>query len=385
MSIARLLVLRRSVESNPDTATFDGVPGFALTEAVAAGLKQDRILTPTPVQLAAIPPILEGKHVVIESGTGTGKTLAYVLPVLQRLLQMPDARAVCIAPATELAIQVLRVAERYKAPSISSLALVTQGNQRLQASRLQKSTRLIVGTPSRILEMYEARKLKGVNIVVLDEPEPILASRDAAYLREVLSRPEPKLQLVFVGATFGTKSEQWISTLMGENVVRTRVEDDPLKSQIAHHYVRVRHEGEKDFVLSRFVTKHRCERAIVFVNQPNLIRHLYRYLTEQELPTASVSQDRTKQQCKQALLDFQQSRARILLTTDQVATGLDIPDVEWVLHYELPSSGKAYVHRAGRTGRAGKAGKSVAFITDADRVAMKRVERDLGIEFLPVP
>jgi ATP-dependent RNA helicase DeaD len=374
-------VLYRRVEIDTPSSGFQAISGFELTAAVAAGLTKDGIQVPTEVQRAAIPPILEGRHVVVQSGTGTGKTLAYLLPVLQRLGQGSEGRAVCIAPATELAIQVLRVAERYKDPGLNTVALVTQGNQRQQATRLQKSTRLVVGTLSRILEMYAARKLKGVNIVVLDEPEPILGSRDAAYLREVLSRPEPKLQLVFVGATFGAKSEQWIRELMGEDVVRTEVADDPLKTSIQHQYVRVRHQDEKDLALVRFVQDHRCKRAIVFVNQPHLVRHLFRTLSDQNLHPVTVSPDRTKQQCRQALLDFGQSKARVLLTTDSVATGLDVADVEWVMHYELPSSAKAYVHRAGRTGRAGQSGSSVVFVSDAERVSLKRIERELGLTF----
>jgi superfamily II DNA/RNA helicase len=360
---------------------FDRIAGFELTASVTAGLAKDGIQAPTAVQLAAIGPILEGRHVVVESGTGTGKTLAYLLPILQKLRQSAASRAVCLAPATELAVQILRVAERYKDPQLNAAGLVGSGNQRLQASRLQKSTQLIVGTPSRVLEMYERRKLKGVNIVVLDEPEPILASRDATFLREVLSRPDPKLQLVFVGATFGIQAEQWIRELMGATVVRTRVEDNPIETHISHHYVRSRHQDDKDFALARFIQQNRCKRAIVFVNQSNLVRHLFRYLTEQNLPTVTVTRERSKLQCKQALLDFNQSKARVLLATDEVATGLDIANVDWVLHYELPTSSKAYVHRAGRTGRAGQTGHSVALVSDADRAALERIAKELKIEF----
>lgn len=360
---------------------FESIAGFELTAKVAAGLALDAIRFPNQVQLAAIAPILAGHHVVIESGTGTGKTLAYLLPILQRLRESPETRAVCLAPATELAIQVLRVAERYKDAAVNTIALVNQGNQRQQAMRLQKSTRLIIGTPTRVLEMYSQRKLKGVTTVVLDEPEPILATRDAAFLREVLSRPEPKVQLICAGATFGAKSEQFISELMAPNVVRTRVTDDPLKTHIAHRYVRIHADSGKDLALARFLQNNRIQRAIVFVNQPNLLRHLYRYLGEQNLRPATISLDRTKQQCKQALTDFQGSKVRVLLVSDQVATGLDIANVEWVLHYEMATSAKAYVHRAGRTGRAGAAGSSVAFVSDSERLALKRIELELGITF----
>ncbi len=371
-----LEVLIWRVPTNAAGSAFETIPGFEVTAAIAAGLAKDRIETPTEVQLAAIAPILEGHHVVIESGTGTGKTLAYLLPVLQKLRQTPECRAVCLAPSTELAMQTYRVTEKYKEPELNALALVSQGGQ-----RLLKSTRLIIGTPARVLEMYESRKLKGVNLLVIDEPEPILGSREATYLREVLSRPEPKVQLILVGATFGVKAEQWIRELMGDAVVRTRVADDPLESRISHYLVKVRNESDKDLGLARFLQEHRCKRAIVFVNQPNLIRHLYRFLDEHKLQPVTVSHDRSKLQCKQALADFNQSKARVLLTTDLVAAGLDVVDVEWVLHYELPTSAQAYVHRAGRTGRAGNTGTSVVFVGDQDRTQLNLLKRDLGFEF----
>ncbi len=368
------------MENTPESG-FDSIPGFELTDSLRSGFAADRIVTPTEVQRAAIEPILAGRHVVIESGTGTGKTLAYVLPLLQRLRSSSSAKALCFAPATELALQTLRTVERYKEPTLSVGAALASVNPRQQQTRVQQSTRFIVGTPPQILELYERRKMKGVSMLVLDEPEPILGTRDAAFLREVLSRPEPKMQLVFVAATFGANAERWISELMGPEVVRTRVTDDPLRQRISHSFVRVKNESLKDRELIRFIEEKHCARAIVFVNQENLLRHLYRFLNGRGLATVSVSRERSKQECKQALLAFGRSEARVLLTTDGAATGLDIPDVPWVLNYELPASALAYVHRAGRTGRAGKRGQSVLFVGDDARPRLERLGKELGIEF----
>ncbi len=366
----------------PETnRSFSAIPGFVVTDEIAAALEKDRITSPTDVQLAAMEPILAGRNVVIESGTGTGKTLAYLLPILQRLRDYPESRAVCFAPATELAVQTSRVSERYRDKELKTAALVATGNQRLQASRLEKSTRLIIGTPGRILEMYEKRKLKGVGMIVLDEPEPVLSSRDAGYLVEIISRPEPKLQLVLVGATFGSQSERFIREFMGPEVVRTVVKADPLHRQMTHRAVQVRQEGEKDFALARFIRGQQCDRAIVFVNQPNLLRHLYRYLNEEGIKTVTVSQERTKLQREQALREFAAGKATVLLTNDQAATGLDVAGIQWVLHYELPSSAPAYVHRSGRTARAGNTGNSVVFVTHSEQIPLQRIEKELGIEF----
>ncbi|MGC4087223.1 MAG: DEAD/DEAH box helicase [Polyangiaceae bacterium] len=367
------------MENSPQEGGFGTVPGLVLSETAAQALSQDGIQTPTAIQSAAFEPVLQGRNVVIQSGTGTGKTLAYVLPLLQRLAQSAEGRVVCIAPSSELALQTLRVVQRYKEPALNVCALVP-GTQ----NKLQQSTRFVVGTAPGVLEMYAKRKLKGVTMMVLDEPEPILAGRDAEFLREVLSRPEPKVQLIFVAATFGRNAERWISERLGAEAVRVRVEDNPLKQRIAHGFVRVRSDGQRDQQLARFIREQRCQRAVVFVNQPSLLRHLYRFLNEQGISAVSVSPERSKAECKQALADFNRSLARVLLTTDRVATGLDVPGVAWVLHYELPSSAEAYVHRAGRTGRAGKHGRSVLFVNDDARPRMERMASELDISFEPL-
>ena len=362
-------------------------PSFAATglevdEAMLAAFQADGISAPTAVQVAAIGPILAGQHVIINSGTGTGKTLAYLLPILQRLRAPDSGRSLIFAPATELALQTLRVADRYKHPSINSGALVATTNARKQKAKVQQSTRLIVGTPGRILELFAERKLKGVTTIVLDEPDPILATKGAEYLREILSRPEPKVQLIFAAATLGANAKRLAEEFMGEARVHTQMtEADPLQSNITHRYLNARTEATKDLELARFIEEAKCKRSIVFVNQPNLLRHLFRFLTERNLKPVSLSSDRSKLDRQNALRAFGASEARVLITTDQAMTGIDVPDVEWVLHYELPSSALAYVHRAGRTGRAGKSGQSVVIVTREDRPIQERIAKELGIRF----
>jgi superfamily II DNA/RNA helicase len=359
---------------------FQSLPGFIATAELEQAMIKDGIVIPTEPQRGAFEAILGGKHVVIDSGTGTGKTLAYLLPLLQRLRESPDGRVVCLAPAAELAVQTLNVVMRYKSAELNVGALVGGGNQRKQKDRIQKSTRLVVGTPGRVLEVIAERKLKGVTTFVLDEPEPILASKDAAFLLEVLSRP-PRPQLIIAGATFGVNSERLIAHLMTEAVARVKTEERPLVGLITHLRLRVRNAGDRDLQLIRFLQQEKADRAIVYVNQPHLIRHVYRYLEENGIPTVSLSQDRTKQQCQQAIRVFSQGEAQVLLTTDRAATGIDIDSVPWVVHYEPPRSPQSYVHRAGRTGRAGKKGCSIALISDQERFILSGLEKELGISF----
>lgn len=366
---------------NPSAQAFADKVGLELTAELNIALTQDGIETPTEIQCAVIPAILEGRPVVVQSGTGTGKTLAYLLPVLQVLRTNPNARAVLFAPSAELAMQTARVAKRYKAPDLEVLAVVAGANK--QRARVTKSTRLVIGTPGRLLELFDEGKLKGITCVVLDESEPILGTKEAAYLRELLSRPHPHVQLIFAGATYGLRAEAWIRELMGDAVVRPKVKEDPLRDRIRHHTVQVQNEYDRDARLARLLGTLGDKRAIVFFTQPNLLRHAFRFLTERGIASATVSQERNKQQCQQAIADFARSRVKVLLTNDAAATGLDVPDVPWVIHYELPNSALAYVHRAGRTGRAGRSGGSIVLTSQADRVPLQRIAKELDLEFTP--
>jgi superfamily II DNA/RNA helicase len=372
-------------ELEPGTAApvdFQALSGFLFRPELERAFAEDGIVQPSEPQLAAFSPILEGRHVVIDAATGTGKTLAYLLPLLQRLHGDPQLKVVCLAPAAELAVQTLRVAERYKPPGLECAALVSGGNFKKQQEKLQKSTRLVVGTVGRVLELIIERKLRGVTTFVLDEPEPILTNQEAGFLREVLSRP-PRPQIVMAGATFGQNSEELIARLMGENLVRAVAVDSPLHTRIRHGVIGVRDAGDRDLQLERFLEREKVTRAVVYVNQSHLIRHVYRLLEDAGMRVVSLSQDRTKEQCKLALREFSGGQANVLVTTDRAAQGMDVRDVEVVVHYEMPRSEQAYVHRAGRSGRAGKEGSSVVLVSDDERGFLRRLEKGLGLTFEP--
>lgn len=355
---------------------FAGVP---LTETLAAALRKDAIVEPTPCQRAATGVILAGQHCVLRSGTGTGKTLAYLLPVLHKLATDPAGRTVVMTPSAELAIQISNVARRYKEASVTVASVVAGANQKKAKDRLQKSTRLIVGSPGRILELFSQRKLKGVTTLVLDEPDPILVGETPRALSEILSRPEPKVQLVVVGATLGPKTERLLAEVAGEQAVRVSVDDDaPLQNQILHYFVPVGGD-QREVDLLRFIERQGCEQSIVFVSEPQHAGHLFRYLTDRQMRPVTLSDERTKQQRRAALDAFTSGKARVLITTDAAARGIDVPAIDWVLHYGLPSSAPAYVHRAGRTGRAGRGGTSVSFVSQRELPILQGFAKQLQI------
>ncbi len=367
-------------EHQPEPHGFDALAGFVMSPEIRAEFERSGITEPTPPQALSFEAILRGDHVLIDSGTGTGKTLAYVLPLLLHLEQTPNAKVVCLAPSAELAIQTLNVANRCAPPRLKTGALVGGGNQNKQKDRVQKSTRFIVGTPGRVLEMIAARKLKGVTTFVLDEPEPILSAKDGQYLLEVLSRP-PRPRLIVAGATFGINSTRFVEEYMSERLVRATNTESPLLDKITHYRLRVRDAGDRDLQLLRFLEQENQDRAIVYLNQAHLIRHIYRHLSDAGILVETLSQDRTKQQCAQALRTFSEGKTQVLLTTDRAATGIDIQGVPWVVHYEPARSAQGYVHRAGRTGRAGLTGRSLCLISDNEIFILKKLEQQLEISF----
>ena len=358
---------------------FSEVPGLTITETIATAMRSDGITRPTPIQQRTMAAVLAGEHVLMHSGTGTGKTLAYLLPILQRLRESPG-RAVIFAPGAELVMQTLKVISAYKDAELTAEAALTTTSHRRQRKRVVRSTRLVVGTPDRLLEMFRGRKLKGVTIVVLDEIEPILGAKDADFLYEVLSRPEPKRQLIVASATMGQRSAAFVERFMADGV-QIHAAERPIQSAISHLVVRVPPSRAKEVALASFIENNRCTQAIVFAADPRHHRHLYHYLNRHNITATTVSRERTKNQRQRGLRDFRQGRARVLITTDAAARGIDVPDVQWVLHYDLPRSLQAYIHRAGRTGRAGQKGCSVVFSDRSTQGSLRRLMRELNIEF----
>lgn len=363
--------------------TAEGFDGIELTETITRAMVADGIERANAVQTGAIAAILEGRHVLLHAGTGSGKTLAYLLPILQRLRQPDGRRAVVFAPATELAMQTQRVANAYKAEEVTVGAAVATSSQRRQRERVQRSTRLVIGTPDRLLEMFQEGKLKSVYTIVLDELEPILSSAGADFLYELLSRSEPKVQLIVASATLGPRSKAFLERFMPD-CARVEPTASALTQDISHHFVRVAAGRSRDMALARFLQENRCQRAIVFVTDPGQQSHLYHYLTEHGHRPVTVTQQRSKTDRKEGLEAFRAGEAKVLIVTDTTARGLDVPGVEWVLHYDLPRSAQVYVHRAGRTGRAGTRGSSVVLLDEAAFVPLKRMAKELGVTFSPM-
>lgn len=354
--------------------------GLLMTETMQHAMERDGITSPTQVQAMSFSAISAGKDAVLHSGTGTGKTLAYLLPVLQRLRQGPG-RAVVIAPGVELAMQTMRVANVYKDPEMKAAAAVATTNKKRQNKRIQKSTRLVVGTTDRVAELLAGGKLKGTRILVLDEIEPILSAKGFDTIVTRLLRTPSELQIIIASATLEGRSGAFIDQFMpeAEHIGGSQEATTPA---IDHHTVRVAGRLNKDATIVRFLQQNPGQ-AIIFSSQMGKQSRLFHELTDANISTVTVSRQRNKHQRQAGIQAFRAGQARVLLTDDASGRGLDIPKVAFVLHHDVPHSLASYLHRAGRTGRAGERGQSVLFIEKSARAALRHIASQLQAPITP--
>ena len=359
--------------------TLDALPLDSRTQATLA---KEGITAPTPIQVAACAPIVAGKDTVVQATVGTGKTLAYLLPLLSKIAADPKARLLIMAPTPELAVQILRVVELYKPLGTSSLGLIGGANLERQKDKLKKHPAILVGTPGRILDLWESKKIKlpTLSAVVLDESDEILASEHHGAITELLQDPALRAQKICVSATFGPGVRYLTDHIMAEDYVKAEAGDALLSPTIRHLSVRY-DPRRKDVSLLQLLDAHHIKQALLFVNKRIHVPHLYRFLNEHDVPCVGLSAERDKRSREQAMVAFRKGQARILVATDAAARGIDIKALPWVIHYEPARDVDTYVHRAGRTGRAGQPGTSVTMVAPEEMHLLRRYSRALGITF----
>lgn len=338
-------------------------------------LNENAVETPVPVQAEAIPPLLEGRHVVIEAPTGSGKTLAFLLPLAERLAGTngPGPRALIVTPTRELAMQVERVLASLK--SGLRLALLYGGvGYASQESALRTGVDVVVGTPGRILDMVARRRLSlsRVQFLVLDEGDAMLDAGFAPSVERILGLTYQP-QMVLASATM----PDWVSGTIERHMdrpIRVRVASDENNGTLEHSLVRVP-RGQKLEVLSRLLYQHRGS-AIVFGRTKFGVRKLNRSLHKLGHESAELQGDLSQGSRDRTLQAFRENEIGVLVATNVAARGLDIRHVDLVINYELPDSPEWLTHRVGRTARMGGSGRALTFVGPEDETAWRKLRRE---------
>jgi superfamily II DNA/RNA helicase len=374
--------------SDSTAITFEGL---GLVPALSDALREAGFVAPTQVQVRAIPAILEGRDGVLVSPTGTGKTLAYLLPILQKLDgNRRETQAVVLAPTQELAMQIVREAERYGAGlGIKTVGLIGGASLPRQLDRMKAKPALVVGTPGRIREVAALRKLSlpAVRFVVVDETDRVFSLGGRSDVEQLIRQCSRDRQTIFVSATRTDAMREaerkwlkqpWVSQQAGQGPEAA----GGLPDTIRHWYFTVDKRDKVDLV-RRLVRHLHVKPILLFLNDIDKIGEVTAKLKYEGIPVEALYGDISGRERGEALRRFRAGRTHVLVATDVAARGLDVPGLPLVIQFEPALDADHYVHRAGRTGRMGREGVSVTFVAPQERFIVDKLARQLGIVMEP--
>jgi len=348
--------------------------------AVVAELGFEKL---TPIQAESIPLLLDGKDLIGQSKTGSGKTAAFALPMLNRLdMRTRALKGIVLCPTRELSAQVAREMRRLGRRHRGLQVLVLAGGEPLapQAGALERGAHLAVGTPGRVLDHLRRGilDLSQIETIVLDEADRMLDMGFEEDMQEILGAAPARRQTVLFSATF-PRSIESMSQAYQVNPVRVTVEGEPeAEANIEQRFITT--EPEQKLLTLRWVLAHHPhESALIFCNFKASVAELEKTLSRAGMSAASLHGDLEQYDRDQVLAKFRNGSTRVLVATDVAARGLDVTDLDLVINYDLPSQPEIYVHRIGRTGRAGKSGLAVSIATDREKQKLRAIEELTGV------
>jgi len=361
---------------------------LGISSAWVDALTAEGIDKPTPIQHQAIPVVMEGRDTYISSETGTGKTLAYLLPLLERLdTTAKTLQVIVLVPTHELALQIqqqLRTLASAAGSDIRSQVVMGGTSMRRLLEQLKTKPHLIAGTPERVLELINMRKLKvhAAQCVVIDEADRMLVDPTLGVVQAILHATPGRRQLVFVSATQQPQSRRHAGEL-AQNLVMVDTGGDKVSDTIEHLYT-VIEERKKPELLRRLIHAIMPERALVFVHRNARAEELAGKLAFHKMRVVWIHAAASKQERQSALNAFRSGEAQVLISSDLSARGMDLPGITHVFNLDPPTQSRDYLHRAGRTGRAGAQGCSVLLLDPRETRLVSRYERELKIDLQPI-
>ncbi|HET9836631.1 MAG TPA: DEAD/DEAH box helicase, partial [Candidatus Angelobacter sp.] len=345
------------------------------TELPISPYLQDRLRTaefinPTEVQAAAIPHAVRGKDVVATAQTGTGKTLAFLLPVMDRLLQAKEAKleALVLVPTRELALQIGKQYEQLRGKRLPAAALLIGGtSERDQLRAVRAGARLMIATPGRLEDLLDRRLITFENIktLVLDEVDRMLDMGFIPAIRRIAAQLPKSRQTMCFSATLETSVAHLIHDYVHEPV-RLSFGSTQRASESVDLTAYEVHKDQKLALLKRLLNEE-TGRTLVFVRTKRATDRLAEKLKRQGLNVSVLHGDRSQSQRNSALAAFQQGKSRVLVATDVASRGIHVDEIAQVINYDLPAMAEDYIHRVGRTGRAGAKGAAATFFSGVER------------------
>ena len=360
---------------------------LGLLPALCSALDRLQLVTPTPIQAQAIPLALEGKDIVARAQTGTGKTAAFGLPIIQRLASVPRGaakhrpRALVLTPTRELAVQVMKSLASYASTtSLDFTAIYGGASMYHQLRDLRRGVDIVVATPGRLIDHLERGSidLSAIQVLALDEADRMLDMGFQPALRRIVPLLPASRQTLLFSATLSQAVVSLVQAFT-TNPVRVDVSEDQVVAATVTHHVHAVATDRKRALLTHLLTG-TGEQALVFCKTKHGSDHVGDHLERAGMNVAVIHGDKSQGQRNRALAAFKDGRVDVLVATDVAARGLDIAHLPLVVNYDLPLVPEDYVHRVGRTGRAGREGRAVSIVSTGDGRLLRDIEK-----LLPVP
>ncbi|WP_410770567.1 DEAD/DEAH box helicase [Fontibacillus sp. BL9] len=357
---------------------------MGLSKAVLRILQGQGIVNPTPVQEKAIPELLAGEDVIVQAQTGTGKTLAFLLPIMEKIrADRPEAQALIITPTRELAIQITAEARKLAAAVEGMSVLAAYGGQDVerQLRKLQNGTQLVIGTPGRLLDHLRRGSLTlgSVRMLVLDEADQMLHMGFLAEVEEIIRLVPRSRQTMLFSATMPDNVKRLARTYMQQprdiRIAETsRVTLDSIRQVVVECTDR-----NKQDALITMIRQHRPYLAVIFCRTKRRASTLNQALQEAGFASDELHGDLSQSKREQVMRAFRDAKLELLVATDVAARGIDVEGVTHVFNYDIPQDVDSYIHRIGRTGRAGEKGIAVTFAAPKDVEALRNIERGISL------
>ncbi len=357
--------------------------GLGVAETILRALRDEGYTNPTPIQARAIPPLLQGGDLLGIAQTGTGKTCAFAVPIIQRLLANPrraapgTTRALILAPTRELAVQIGDSFRAYGRHARINVAVVVGGvGMGPQIQAIGRGLDVLVATPGRLLDHMDSRRLRldTTEVVVLDEADHMLDLGFIVPIRKIVAKLPKQRQTLFFSATMPRE----IATLADEMLRNpTRVEVTPVATtaeRIAQRAYFVDSKGKRDLLVA-LLADAAVKRALVFTRTKRGADRVAKILDETGIASGAIHGNKSQGHRQRTLNDFKAGRTRVLVATDIAARGIDVDGVTHVVNFELPEVPETYVHRIGRTARAGAEGIAISFCDNAERQLLRAIEK----------
>ena len=362
---------------------------LGLVPELLRAVREQGYETPTPVQAQAIPLVLQGRDLMAGAQTGTGKTAAFTLPLLQRLAPHANTsasparhpiRALILTPTRELAMQVEESVRTYgKYVALRSTTIFGGVNINPQIKALRNGTEILVATPGRLLDHYQQGTLRfdQLEILVLDEADRMLDMGFIRDIKKILALLPKNRQNILCSATFGGEIRELAASLLN-NPASVDVAPRNTPTELVQHVVHPVDRERKRELLSHLVRDRRMKQVLVFTRTKHGANKLSEQLQRDGITSSAIHGNKSQPQRIKALSDFKDGNVRVLVATDIAARGLDIDQLPYVVNFELPFVAEDYIHRIGRTGRAGAEGEAVSLVCTDETRLLKDIERMLN-------